>query len=124
AQAQFSLCGAVRFNDEQQSGAVVTLTETGASVSTTANGGFCFAGLATGIYSLQATYQGIVSPQISVFVNDDISGVRLDIRQAVMDTVHIMTANRKEVRSTHSIKAEVIDLSAHALSSTSVEQLM
>lgn len=124
AQAQFSLCGAVKFNDKVQSGAAVTLIGTGASVYTTANGGFCFAGLATGTYSLQATYQGVVSPQISVFVNDDISGIHLDIRQAVMDTVHIRTASQKEVRAGHSIKTEVIDLSAHALSSASVEQLM
>ncbi|MCO5239103.1 MAG: TonB-dependent receptor [Chitinophagaceae bacterium] len=124
AHAQYAICGKVMMNDENRSNALVTILETKDAVRTNTSGNFCFGGLPAGEYSLQADYNGLLSPVIKLLVKDDVSNANLAIPAGTLDTVTIAALSRATLRQIHSIQTGVIELSREARSSVSVEQLL
>lgn len=122
---QYSICGSVFLNDKKQAGATVTILGTNESVNTAANGSFCFSGLTAGSYSLFASSGIESSPVIHVRVYEDVLNLNLVIHPIqALDTIRIAGMKHSEIKSLHSIKTEVIDLTAASRSAQSVEQLM
>lgn len=125
--AQHTLSGTVWLNYKKQAGAVVTLAETGDSIYTSADGEFCFTDLATGNYTLSASFDNLRSSELKIPIDQDISDFHvdiIDIWQINLDAVYISTSNLKDDRALHSIKTGIVSLSDNFLLSTSVEQLM
>lgn len=78
--AQYSLCGKVVSQDKVQDNATITILETNENIKTNAKGDFCFSGLSAGEYSLQATDRhGFMSPIERLIVNEDISGIEVEV---------------------------------------------
>ena len=124
--AQYSICGSVVMENEKQGNSVITIAETYQQITANKDGNFCFAGIKSGEYSLYATNaEGFISSTIKILVNEDISGVKIDILGNVLETVQLEgKGKRSDIRADHSIKTEVVDLSKQARSSVSVEQMM
>lgn len=125
-QAQYSICGTVLMEGEKQEEAEVIISETFQNITTNENGNFCFAGIPGGEYTLFATNkEGFISPVIKILVNEDISGVNIEITGNVLEAVQLVgEIDQGRVRANHSIKTEVVDLSKQVRSSVSVEQMM
>lgn len=125
-QAQYSLCGFVEMNGEKLSGVEVTVAEIQKKTTATSKGNYCFSDLPSGQYSLYATTaDGFMSPIVVVLVNEDISGVKIDLSDNVLEEVVVTgKADEARIRENHSIKTEVIDLERQVRSSASVEQLL
>jgi len=124
--AQYSICGSVVLQGEKQAHAKITIAETFQTVTANENGNFCFAGISGGEYSIYAVNEeGFISPLIKVLVTEDMSGVKIDISDNMLEAVELIgEINQGAVRGSHSIKTEVVDLSKQARSSVSVEQMM
>ena len=124
AHAQYALCGHVSTNLPTDQSIEVSIIENHQSVPTNKEGNFCFLGLSPGVYNVMATSEDFVSPIVKVLVNEDVAGVVLEIASTQLDTVSIKGEGKKELKSMHSIKTEIVDLTASSLSAVSVEQLM
>lgn len=124
--AQFSICGKVKTNENKQEEVEVVLVGASKSVQTNKDGNFCFTDVESGEYSLYATNQeGFISSVIQLLVNQDVSGVQLDLSDNTLEAVHLEgAASAGRIKSNHSIKTEIIDLSNQLRSSSSVEQLI
>lgn len=124
--AQYSICGTVVMEGEKQANAQVIISETYQTIQTNDKGNFCFAGINGGEYNLFAMSEdGFISPMIKILVNEDITGVKIEIMDNVLETVQLTgEIDHGKIRANHSIKTEVVDLSKQVRSSVSVEQMM
>src|SRR5690625_1705598 len=124
--AQYSICGSVVLQGEKQAHAKITIAETFQTVTANENGNFCFAGISGGEYSIYAVNEeGFISPLIKVLVTEDMSGVKIDISDNMLEAVELIgEINQGAVRGSHTIKTEVVNLSKKASSSDSVKQMM
>lgn len=126
AQAQFTICGSVVMEDEKQAFASISLLESGMKIKANKDGNFCFTDVPSGEYSLFAiNEEGFVSSIFKLLVNQDISGLKIDLSDNTLETVNLQAeANNGKVQANHSIKIEIIDLDNQMRSSSSVEQLV
>lgn len=124
--AQYSICGTVVMDGEKQSNASITIAETYQTITANEKGNFCFGGIEGGEYSIYAVNdEGFISPVVKVLVNEDITGVKIDISDNMLGVIQLKgIVDQASIRSNHSIKTEVVDLSKQVRSSVSVEQMM
>ncbi|HLS31369.1 MAG TPA: TonB-dependent receptor [Flavobacteriaceae bacterium] len=124
--AQYSICGTVVMDGEKQENASITIAETYQTIKANDKGNFCFAGIEGGEYSIYAVNAGgFISPMVKVLVNEDITGLKIDISDNMLDVIEITgRVSQAGIRKNHSIKTEVVDLSKQVRSSVSVEQMM
>src|SRR5690625_3062216 len=109
--AQYSICGTVVMDGEKQENASITIAETYQTIKANDKGNFCFAGIEGGEYSIYAVNAGgFISPMVKVLVNEDITGLKIDISDNMLDVIEITgRVSQAGIRKNHSIKTEVVE---------------
>lgn len=122
---QYDLCGKVFVDKIAQEGVQVRVLTANQGAITDEQGAYCFKNLKKDTYLLLVNYFGNQSDTISIDLTKSVRDFDIWVESPiVLDGVEVVSQKRTEIRASHSIKTEVIDLDKYKRSSISVEHLM